>query len=91
MRKSSKVELYPPGNDRLDARPWGISGATITSWDGPLGGDLEAFFRKPSEQVSVAGAGSSSASAGGGATAAKPDVRVVDFTTPDQFVTVAVI
>ena len=44
LQKISKALLYPPGGDRLDARPRGISGATITSWDGPPEVNLEALF-----------------------------------------------
>ena len=91
MRKISKALLYPPGGDRLDARPRGISGATITSWDGPPVADLEALFAKPRDQLSVTGADSQPISSAGWVSIERSKVELVTFTTPERFLTVAIV
>jgi hypothetical protein len=92
MRKISKALPYPPAGDRLNARPRGISGATITSWDGPPPEvDLEALFSKPDNHVSLTGAESQPVRTASRPAADTPEDEPVTFTTPDRFVTVAII
>jgi hypothetical protein len=91
MRKHGKPLLFGSGNDRLDTRPRGVSGATITSWDRPKEIDPDALFSRPGDQVSLAGAASTSVSADSQAVAdAHQDGRLI-FVTPDHFPTVAII
>ena len=91
VRKISKAVLYPPGDDQFDGRPRGISGATITSWDGPPEVDLETLFSNPDNQVSVAGAGSQTVRAASPAATVPTKDEPVSFTTIERFVTVATV
>lgn len=90
-KKISKALLYPPSDDRLDARPRGISGATITSWDGPPEVDLEALFSRSDDHVSVTGSASQAVPAASPTPVDVPKDEQVAFTTPDQFATVAIV
>jgi hypothetical protein len=91
MRKLTKAPLYPPDDDRLDARPRGISGATITSWDGPPDIDLDALFSKSSDQVSLTGAASAPVSSPVSTAENKPQDEPLTFATIDQFATVTTV
>jgi hypothetical protein len=85
MRKLGKAPLYPPGDDRLDARPRGISGATITSWDGLRDIDLDVLFSKPNDQVSLTGAASTPVNPKGQTADNNPQDEPLTFTTLGQF------
>jgi hypothetical protein len=91
MRKLSKTLLYPPGDDRLDARPRCISGATITSWDGSPDIDLDTLFSKSNDQVSLTGAASTPVSTKGQTAENKPNNEPLTFATLDQFKTVTIV
>ena len=81
MRKFGKAPLNLNSDDRVDTRPRGISGATITSWDGPRNIDPDALFAASDRQVSVIGAASAEA----------PADEQISFASISQFATIAVI
>jgi hypothetical protein len=91
VRKTSKTLLYPPGDDRIDARPRGVSGATITSWDGPPEVDLEPLFSKPDDHASLGGAVSQAAGSVSRVAADTSKYELFTLTTPERLVTVAII
>lgn len=91
MRKHGKPFLHAPGDDRLDKRPRGISGATITSWDRPKEIDPDALFSSLGDQVSLTGAASASVSTNSQTVAdADKHGRLISM-TPDHLPTVAII
>jgi hypothetical protein len=93
MRKISKALLYPPGDSQQDARPRGVSGATITSGSGPQEIDLVALFAKPANQATIEGSGVTpdQSNPGDKPTGSSPDAGPVTFTTPNQFPVVATV
>jgi hypothetical protein len=91
MRKISKAVLYPPGDGDHDARPRGISGATITSWDGSHEIDLVALLSRSGDQVSIAGAASAPVNNHVQRAADSPDDSLLKFASVGEFLTVAIV
>ena len=91
MRKISKALLDPHGYDPQDDRPRGVTGGTITSWNGPPDVDLDALFAKPSDQVSLPGAASAPVSADNQPAAKAPKGEPITFATTAQFITVTIL
>jgi hypothetical protein len=91
MRKISKVVFYPTGDGGHDARPRGISGATITSWGGSYEIDLDALLSKRGDQVSIGGAAYAPVSDRVLMATNPLDGTVIDFAQVEDFLTVAVV
>jgi hypothetical protein len=88
MRKISKsrsaIDRQSPADDnRLDERPRGISGATITSWNGSPEIDLDALFAGSANGPTVAGA--APVGVRDRETVALSDGTRITFSDPKQF------
>jgi hypothetical protein len=96
MRKISKTrttndEQVPVGDDRLDARPRRVPGATITSWHGSPEVDLDALFAGSANGATVAGSAATSTAHSDHETVALSDGTRITFATPNQFKAVATV